>query len=236
MDPAADPAAATATAAAVHAVSLKLPTFLASRPDVWFQQAEAQFALRHITDPTTQYYYLLTALDPIVAERMAGEVALTPEADKYAYLKGKLMEVYGLTDDQKADRLLDLSGLGDWKPSQLCAHMQGLAVDKDVLLRRIFLRQLPEDVRVQVAALDANNLPALARKADVIMAAKQATSSVYASSRQSKKKFPSQHPDKPTLCWYHAKFGNKAKACRPPCAHAPPSSEHGSSGNDQAST
>ena len=99
-----DPAAA----AAVHAVSLKLPTFLASRPDVWFQQTEAQFALRKITDSTTQYFYLLTALDPVVAERMAGEVAAVPREDKYTYLKGKLMEVYGLTDDQKADRLLGL--------------------------------------------------------------------------------------------------------------------------------
>ena len=41
-------------------------------------------------------------------------------------------------------------------------------------MRRIFLRQLPEDVRVQVTALDADTLPAFARKADVIMAAKQA--------------------------------------------------------------
>ena len=56
-------------------------------------------------------------------------LALALEEGKYAYLKGKLMEVYGLTDEQKADRLLDLSGLGDWKPSQLCAHMQGLAVN-----------------------------------------------------------------------------------------------------------
>ena len=31
-----DPDPAAATAAAVYAVSLKLPTFLASRPDVWF--------------------------------------------------------------------------------------------------------------------------------------------------------------------------------------------------------
>ena len=74
---------ATAAAAAVQAVSLKLPTFLASRPDVWFQQTEAQFA---ITDPTTQYFYLLTALDPVVAERMAGlfEFLRMPFGPKYA--------------------------------------------------------------------------------------------------------------------------------------------------------
>ena len=93
----ADPA--VAAAAAVQAVALKLPTFLAARPDVWFQQTEAQFALRNITDPTTKYYYLLTALDPVVAERMAGDVAVTPGDGKYDYLKAKLLEVYGLTDD-----------------------------------------------------------------------------------------------------------------------------------------
>ena len=229
-----DPDPAAAAAADVQAVSLKLPTFLASRPDVWFQQTEAQFALRHITDSTTQYYYLLTALDPVVAERMAGDVALTPGDDKYAYLKQKLMEVYGLTDDQKADRLLDLSGIGDWKPSQLCAHIQSLTVGQDVLLRRIFLRQLPEDVRVQVAALDMGSLPELARKADVIMAAKRAPSSIYASAFQPQKKKPTpREQEKPTICWYHTKFGNKAKACRPSCAYAPPSAP---SGNERAST
>ena len=82
------------------------------------------------------------------------------------------MEVYGLTDDQKADQLLDLAGLGDWKPSQLCAHIQSLTVDKDVILRRIFLHQLPENVRVQVAAIDTINLSTLACKADAIIATK----------------------------------------------------------------
>jgi hypothetical protein len=75
----ADPDPAVAAAAAVHAMSLKLPTFLAVRPNVWFQQTEAQFALRYITDQTTQYYYLVTALDRGVAKRMAGDIASTPE-------------------------------------------------------------------------------------------------------------------------------------------------------------
>ena len=69
---------------------------------------------------------------------MAGDMAAVPTEGKYEYLKSKLMEVYGLTDDQKADRLLDLSGLGNWKPSHLCAHIQSLTVSHDVLMQRIF--------------------------------------------------------------------------------------------------
>ena len=125
---------AVATEAAVQAVSLKLPTFLATRPNVWFQHTEAQFVISGITKQTTRYFYLLTAPDPVVAERMARGVASAPEDNKYSYLKEKLMEVYGLTDDQKADQLLDLTGLKDWKPSQLCAHIQSLTVDKGVIL------------------------------------------------------------------------------------------------------
>ena len=228
---------AAAAVTAIHAVSLKLPTFLAARPDVWFQQTEAQFNLRNITDSTTQYFYLLTSLDADVAERMAGDVSLTPAVGKYEYLKSKLMGVYGLTDDQKADGLLDLQGLGDWTPSQLCAYIQGLAVDQNSLFRRIFLRQLPEDVRVQLAALGEDNLPELARKADIIMAAKHAQPVINASNHPPRKHSPARRSPKDTICWYHAKFGNKAKACRPPCLFSS-SAKYclSNSGNDQAST
>ena len=228
---------AETAAAAIQAVSLKLPTFLAARPDIWFQQTEAQFALRKISDPTTKYYYLLTALDPVVAERMAGDVASAPAEDKYSYLKGKLMEVYGLTDNQKADKLLDLTGLGDWKPSQLVAHIQSLTVDRDVLLRRIFLRQLPEDVRIQVAALDTENLQVLARKADAIMAAKRTPTFINASNLPPKKKPPPRGSEKADFCWYHTKFGSKAKSCRPPCTFQTSTGDKRQlSGNGQAST
>ena len=188
-------------------------------------------------DSTTQYFYLLTSLDAAVAERMAGDVSLTPAVGKYEYLKSKLMGVYGLTEDQKADRLLDLPGLGDWTPSQFCAYIQGLAVDRNSLFRRFFLRQLPEDVRVQLAALGEDNLPELARKADIIMAAKHAQPVINASNHLPRKHSPARRSPKDTICWYHAKFGNKAKACRPPCLFSS-SAKHclSNSGNDQAST
>ena len=46
-----------------HAVSLKLPTFWNSQPEVWLAQAEAQFNIRGITADETKYYYVVAALD-----------------------------------------------------------------------------------------------------------------------------------------------------------------------------
>ena len=49
--------------AETNAVAIKLPTFWAQQPKVWFLQAEAQFHIRKITDDTTKYYHVVAALD-----------------------------------------------------------------------------------------------------------------------------------------------------------------------------
>ena len=55
---------ATRTMEAPHtnAVALKLPAFWVDHPRVWLQQAEAQFALKHITADVTKYYYVVPAV------------------------------------------------------------------------------------------------------------------------------------------------------------------------------
>ncbi|GFR69714.1 retrovirus-related Pol polyprotein [Elysia marginata] len=42
---------------AVESVAIKLPTFWVTSPLVWFAQAEAQFALRNITQDETKYFH-----------------------------------------------------------------------------------------------------------------------------------------------------------------------------------
>ena len=120
----------------------------------------------------------------------------------------------------------------------LCTHSESCS-QKDALLRRIFLRLLPEDVHVQVAALEAESLTALARKADIIVAAKRVPSMINTSAPLPRKIVPSRiksplsKSDRTDHCWYHAKFGSKAKSCRPPCTYT---HHHPASGNGQAST
>ena len=52
----------------VDAVALKLPTFWAQQPDVWFHQAH--FYIRKITKDETKYYYVVAALDQTTAGRL----------------------------------------------------------------------------------------------------------------------------------------------------------------------
>ncbi|KAJ8387825.1 hypothetical protein AAFF_G00149740 [Aldrovandia affinis] len=56
----------------MHAVALKLPEFWQEHAAVWFAQAEAQFALRGITQEDTKYYYVVAALNSSTASRTGG--------------------------------------------------------------------------------------------------------------------------------------------------------------------
>ena len=68
----------------ISAVSLKLPTFWIERSEVWFLQAEAQFATRGIKDDSTKYYYIVAALDQDTATRVLDILQAPPAADKYS--------------------------------------------------------------------------------------------------------------------------------------------------------
>ena len=74
-----DPDARNVIFMAVDAVSLKLPTFWASQPEVWFAQAEAQFKLRKIEADETKYYYVNAALDQETASRLMDLIGQPPE-------------------------------------------------------------------------------------------------------------------------------------------------------------
>ena len=80
-----------------HAVSLKLPTFWTSQPEVWFAQAEAQFNLRGITADDTKYYYVLAALDQDTATRLLDLINQPPRENKYKTLKDRLVDSFGLS-------------------------------------------------------------------------------------------------------------------------------------------
>ena len=55
----------------INTVSLKLPSFWPEEVEVWFAQAEAQFAIKRIMDSrTTKFYYALYVLPQDVAPQL----------------------------------------------------------------------------------------------------------------------------------------------------------------------
>ena len=150
---------------AVESVALKLPTFWVTSPSAWFAQAEAQFALRNISQDDTKYYYVVASLDSATATRALSVIAQPPQANKYVCLKTFLTSAFGLSEEERASALLGLRGLGDRKPSELMDSMLSLLGDHKpcFLFKHIFMQQLPDHVRIPLASSNTADYRALAQ-------------------------------------------------------------------------
>lgn len=215
-----------------NAVSLKLPEFWESSPSAWFAQTEAQFALRQITADETQYYYVVSALGSSTASRVVSLLKRPPLTRKYETLKEKLLKTFELSDTERASRLFSLQGLGDSKPSELMDRMLDLLGDNkpDFLFLHLFLRQLPAHVRAALANTASTDCRELAAEADKCFLASQqqpcaaallpagAVSEVLEDDHMLVAAAAPRRQQSSGLCYYHARFGSKAKQCRSPCS------------------
>ena len=165
-------AAATRTAE-IAQVSLKLPPFWPNRAELWFTHAEAQFVIKQITCSKTKFAHALTMLDTKTADLVMDLLKTPPTVEPYETLKACLIEIFDVSDSEKAARLLDMNGLGDKTPSQCLSAMLLLLPNPDpgILFRELFLRQLPQETRSLVAQTPITgskvaDLRALAKEAD----------------------------------------------------------------------
>jgi hypothetical protein len=206
------------------AVSLKLPTFWTSQPRAWFIQAEAQFNLRSISNDKTKYSYLVAALDQRTAERLIDILENAPEEDKYNGLKDRLLNTFALTRQQRASRLLSISGLGDRRPSELMDEMLALLGDHKpcLLFEELFRQQLPADVRMTMANADFSDPRAAAQLADQLWLSRPQPFAAAVDSTEEQDVAAVHQTDRDQrrhskACYFHRRFGAKARQCTPPC-------------------
>ena len=224
---------------------MKIPKFLPDQPAVFFVMTESQFALRNVTSDDAKYYHVVSALPPEVVSRIVDLVTAPPTANKYDAIKRRLTDSYARTPMERATRLLEIADLGGRSPLALRDEMRNLArgEDGEFLLRAIFLRALPEEVRRVVR--DSTTLDEIANAAENHFtktgAALDPRRSVYvagsdaddADSVAAFRRHPeragskSSAPRERDICFYHAKFGANAKKCNAPCRMAPPSNSTG---------
>ena len=223
------------SAATAAAVSLKLPPFYTSNPKYWFAYSESHFKLRGIVCDETKFSYVVTCLTEDVAERVMRTLSNPPLKEKYAALKAHLLQEYTLSESERAAALLDMPGLGDMKPSHLLTKMLALLPDKEaeqpgIIFRELFLRQLPADVRAHLTDKAHLSLEQLAGEADrFFTSAGQRVATVRAVTARPPpapaKASAAAAATKPAagkvLCFFHFKYGDRARKCRLPCDYVP---------------
>jgi hypothetical protein len=242
------PAASTAASAGgMGACSVRLPRFWSNSPAAWFRTADAQFALRRVTDPLEKYYLVLDALSEANVDLVRHIVEEEPDATSFQRIRDGLVAAHVLTDYQRIDRLVALEPLNGRKPSEMLAEMNKLKpADNEQYFAYFFLQRLPREVRILLSQEPVADMRGLAAKADALMALhvpqqhevaavvppEAEDGTVAAAARSSGKKAAqrkkkqqhrrqrSQSPDekRSPLCWLHIRFGDKARRCEQPCA------------------
>ena len=215
----------------VEAVAIKLPPFWTSCPEAWFAQAEAQFIIRKISKDETKYSYVVAALDTTAATRALAVLQSPPTTGKYEHIKKYLISAFGLTDSERAAALFKVNGLGDSKSSELMDNMLSLLGNHNpcFLFKHLFMQQLPEYVRTPLSSSSETDCRKLAQEADKYYASGRP---VHLSSvsvdvvRRPKSTLPRDTPV-PGICWYHRRFGNRAKTCVAPCQFQPATPQQG---------
>lgn len=201
-------------------MSIKLPTFWAAQPQVWFQQAEAQFNIRNITADQTKYAYIVAALDQDTAGRLLDLLSNPPTDDKYQAIKTRLLRTFDLSRRVRATKLLNLDDLGDRMPSALMNEMLSLLDGHQpcMLFEQLFLNRMPDSICLQLAEADFTNPRRVAEQADQLWLALDRTTAIHYQHRQPRPKpTAATKPSNAEWCFYHNRFGDKARKCIQPC-------------------
>ena len=156
------------------AVSVKLPPFRPSDPQLWFAQMHVQFATCGITNQQTMFDYVIASLAPEFAAEIRDLILTPPVETPYDVLKETLIKRTTASDQRLLQKLFNAEELIDRKPTQLLHRLQQLAGDTPgadgSFLQELFLQCLPSNVRM-VLVLTRNDTPInkLTQLADKIM-------------------------------------------------------------------
>ena len=143
------PPSAPASPSPVANDSMKLPAFWLDAAEVWFAQADMQFAIRNVSVSKTRFYHAIAVLPQEVASQILDLILAPLVGDPYKVLRERLITLYTLNDSQRFKALVSLPLSGDQKTYHLMNRMLALLQNDykpDFILRGLFLPRLPINV------------------------------------------------------------------------------------------
>ena len=159
--------------AEVNAVSVKLPPFTESNPELWFGKAEAQFVLRGVKDDTTKFYHIYANLTEKAMNEIENLLLDPPATGKVAAMKAKLVRKFSKSQYQKDSELLAIKSLGDLKPTEMWSMFQRLNKDPhnatSSFVKAYLINMYPSEVRTAIANMTFEDNDEMAEAADKIM-------------------------------------------------------------------
>ena len=175
------PPSAPSSPSPVANMLMKLPVFWPDAAEVWFVQADTQFAIRSVTVSQTNFYYVVAVRSQEVASQILDHIPAPPAGDPYGVLRERLITLCMLNDYLHFEALVSLPLSGDQKPLHLMNRMLALLPDDykpDFILRGLFLRRLPFNIRSHLLREKVSDPQALALKADELYQSRVSPSSV----------------------------------------------------------
>ena len=227
--------------AAVFGASVQLPAFDKLEPVSWFAVADANFALRKVSDELTKYYYILSKLDSSTLRKLSAFLKRPRGDSPYQEIRSELCEAFEPSMEQRLDTLLAVTDSGEESLRAFGLQLQRLLGDAttDDILKRIFLRSIPHtivtaisgsleakfSVVLQVAdraqkasATSARAAPAAATVAAVSGPSTPAPRRGGRGGRQRGGRSGAQdHIKSVQLCHFHLRFGDSARRCAQGC-------------------
>lgn len=150
----------------------KLPLFWSNMPEIWFIQAEQIFALNRITADMSKYRHVVAVLPQEVMSSVVDLLRNPPNSNKYESLKQALITRHSFSESKRLEELLSSSEIGDRSPSAFFRDMENImgssAIVNSDLLKQLWLRKLPEQVKVQVISSNFENMQQILTLADKI--------------------------------------------------------------------
>lgn len=148
----------------------KLPSFWSSMPEAWFLQVENIFQINKMTNDQNKFQHVVAMLPQDIIGCVVDILRKPPDDNKYQTLKDALISRLTISEERRLEQLLMTSEIGDRKPSSFYRDMEASMGSSNIvnpnLLKKLWMRKLPEAIKIAITASGKDDVKELMILAD----------------------------------------------------------------------